>query len=432
MLTADVMPWLTSWGEKHLVFEDDYSSGNATLAISSPSVGTYSYSASYAGDSSFNAGTSTIKQVAVGKASVVVTVSTSFNQAILGSPVTVIAKLASLSATGTVQFYDNGTALGSPVSVSRGAAQLTTSSLTLGAHAITAAYSGDTSFNSGTSAPLSLQVVSKGTVALSFTGQFDASSGYAPGVSLTFLVHANPAASGPSPTGTFSILDGSTPVSAASNFAISSTVVLNTPTMPLTIGTHNLTLTYSGDAYWLAAGSSIVTVTIADFTLAAATQSVSVAKGGVIGIPVSFSNSGLSGNLSLSCSGLPAETSYSFSPASPTVATGAYLTITTTAPHTASLRNGQRPRPGSWRVSTVLMLGSVLLLAGARVKHRYWHVVLSLLLATLLIAGLGCGGGGGGGRGTTDQGTPAGTYTITVTATSGTLTHNTQFGLTVY
>ncbi len=30
MLTADVMPSLTSWGGKHLVFENDYSSGNAT------------------------------------------------------------------------------------------------------------------------------------------------------------------------------------------------------------------------------------------------------------------------------------------------------------------------------------------------------------------------------------------------------------------
>jgi hypothetical protein len=78
------------------------------------------------------------------------------------------------------------------------------------------------------------------------------------------------------------------------------------------------------------------------------------------------------------------------------------------------------------------MLGGVLLLSGARRKQRYRYVVLSLLLAGFLIAGVGCGGGGGsGGGGTPDPGTPVGTYTVTVTATSGALTHNTTFTLTV-
>jgi hypothetical protein len=71
------------------------------------------------------------------------------------------------------------------------------------------------------------------------------------------------------------------------------------------------------------------------------------------------------------------------------------------------------------------MLGGVLLFAGARRKQRYWHIVLSLVLAGFLIAGVGCGGG------TTDPGTPAGTYTVTVTAASGALTYSTTFSLTV-
>ncbi len=316
------------------------SSGIANATISSLGLGQYNYSASYAGDSSFSAGVSTNSQVTVGKASVALTVSASNSQVTPGSPVTVIATLASPSATGEVQFYDNGTPLGGSVSVSSGRAQLTTSSLALGVHSITASYSGDANFNA---------------------------------------VNAN-------------------------------------SSIPFT-----------------------VTIANPDFTLTA-TQPTSVVRGGSAVVSVySSSIAGFSGNLSLSCSGLPAETSYSFSPVSPTIGVTTYLSITTTAPSTASLHQGRPPLPGSWRTSTALLLGGVLLFVGARRKQRYWYVALSLILAAFLIAGAGCGGGGGSSSGnvgatqasTTDPGTPTGTYTVTVAATSGTVTHSTTFTLTV-
>ena len=73
------------------------------------------------------------------------------------------------------------------------------------------------------------------------------------------------------------------------------------------------------------------------------------------------------------------------------------------------------------------MLGGVLLLVGGRNKQRYWHGALSLILAGLLIAGMACSSGGV----FADPGTPVGTYTVTVTAASGSLTHSTTFTLTV-
>jgi hypothetical protein len=56
------------------------------------------------------------------------------------------------------------------------------------------------------------------------------------------------------------------------------------------------------------------------------------------------------------------------------------------------------------------------------------------LLAGLFALFAGCGGGGGGSTPPPpplDPGTPRGTYTITITATSGSFTHSTSFQLIV-
>jgi hypothetical protein len=58
----------------------------------------------------------------------------------------------------------------------------------------------------------------------------------------------------------------------------------------------------------------------------------------------------------------------------------------------------------------------------------------TVLFLAILVSMSGCGGGGGGGGGTImppSNGTPVGTYTLTVTATSGNLTRAQQLALTV-
>src|ERR1019366_8130079 len=56
--------------------------------------------------------------------------------------------------TGSVTFFFGAQALGAPVTLVNGIAFLTTTSLPPGTDAITAVYSGDTSFTGSTSAPV--------------------------------------------------------------------------------------------------------------------------------------------------------------------------------------------------------------------------------------------------------------------------------------
>ena len=65
--------------------------------------------------------------------------------------------------TGSVTFSDGGTILGTFALDGSGSATLTTSALAIGAHSITAAYSGDTGLQAATSAAASVPVARDGT-----------------------------------------------------------------------------------------------------------------------------------------------------------------------------------------------------------------------------------------------------------------------------
>lgn len=75
------------------------------------------------------------------------------NPSTFGQAVTFTATISPSTATGAVQFLDGGNLIGTGA-VSAGTANFATSSLTAGAHSITAAYTGDTNDTSSTSAPL--------------------------------------------------------------------------------------------------------------------------------------------------------------------------------------------------------------------------------------------------------------------------------------
>jgi len=141
---------------------------------------------------------------------------------------------------------------------------------------------------------------------------------------------------------------------------------------------------------------------------------------------------GFSGTVTLSCSlssstakmGCVVSPSSISLDATTTTVTGT-LTITTTASsvlpgYSASLR--QRSLFDWLGQSCAVVLGGVGLV-GFPSRQRRRRLGLSLLFFTLVLLGSGCGGG--------SSGTPRGSYTVTVTGSSGSTTHNATVSATV-
>ena len=177
-------------------------------------------------------------------------------------------------------------------------------------------------------------------------------------------------------------------------------------------------------AAWLGATPS------PDFFMDALTTTIPAPGGsGASTITVSAIN-GFSGNVSLTC--IPPSSAHitcSLVPTSVSLASSAktqtsVLTIGTVA---ARLEPppGARPR-GIWLATGGSTLFAAVVLCGVPSRRRRRSVVLGLLLVASITTIVGCGGGGGGG-----SGTPAGTYSITVTGTGPSTSHSTTVSVTV-
>src|SRR5260370_23943696 len=107
------------------------------------------------------------------------------------------------AATGAVIFLDNSTPLGF-ASVSNNSAQITVSTLSVGTHAITAQYSGDTNFSGSTSAAIP-ETVNPGSVTITVSSSGNPST-Y--GQALTFTASVQPVSATTTPTGAVTFIHG--------------------------------------------------------------------------------------------------------------------------------------------------------------------------------------------------------------------------------
>ncbi|MBB5055739.1 sugar lactone lactonase YvrE [Granulicella aggregans] len=223
--------------------------GTATFDTASLSVGTHSIIASYAGDGSTQAITSSAYPQTINAAGTSVALASSASPATFGNLLTFTATATSTAGplTGTVKFEDNGTTIGSGALSSTGVATFSTSTLAAGSHNIVAAYQGDSNDQPASSSTL-VQVVER-TSTVTLASSQNPLLTLAP-VTITATV-AN--GGGATPTGTVTFLQDSVAVSTVPVTAAGTATLAVTS---LSAGTHSFTATYSGDAINFASTST--------------------------------------------------------------------------------------------------------------------------------------------------------------------------------
>ena len=248
---------------------------SAVISVSSLSIGSHAITAVYAGDTDYVGSTS-------GAVSEVISLATSSNvltanttAPIATKPVTLTATLSSNGGTptGTVTFMDGATAIGTG-NLANGVASATTSTLTVGAHTITAIYGGDAKDSASTSNSVTV-TVQAATTNVGLTPSQNPTNFGQP-----FTLTAKVSGNGGVPTGSVTFSDGGTALQTVNVTSGAATYT----TSALTDGTHTFTASYGGDANDLASSSSPLTVKVLqtiDISVTSTSPNPSVARSNV-------------------------------------------------------------------------------------------------------------------------------------------------------
>lgn len=257
-------------------------SGQATLAISTLSVGSHTLVASYAGATDYASSNSTLFTQQVQKTATAVNVTASAGNVLTGESVSFAASVSSTTGTptGTVTLYDGAAALQTQTLNGQGSASFSLDTLSTGSHSISIGYGGDANYSTGTSAILT-ETVNLAQPQITVSGP-TAAVNVGSAVTLT----GNITSPGMRPTGTLTLRDGGTsiatqPLSTSGSFSFS--------TSSFGVGTHQLTVTYAGDSDNASATSPAIAVVI---QLAPTATALGVGSNpGTFGQPVTFTAS---------------------------------------------------------------------------------------------------------------------------------------------
>jgi hypothetical protein len=226
----------------------------AQLTLSKLTSGAHAIVATYQGDSNFMGSNSPTYTENIIQAPTTITVASSPNPISLGQTATLTATIqpgAGNTATGAVIFLDNTVPLGS-ANVSNNSASFAVSSLSVGTHAITAQYSGDTNFSGSSSTPIP-ETVNQGSVSIAVSSSSNPSN-YGQAVTLTASIQ--PILVATAPTGTVTFMDGGAnlgivPLSnGVAQFTVSTLSVGN--------GLHLISAKYNGDSNFQVSYSSFL------------------------------------------------------------------------------------------------------------------------------------------------------------------------------
>ena len=252
---------------------------------------------------------------------------------------------------------------------------------------------------------------------------------------------ANPAMVSTSVTFTATVSAAGTPTGSVAFY--NGTTLLGTGTLAsgvasyttssLASGTHSITAVYSGDTQFLSATSSALSQVICDFTVAptsGGSQSATVSPGGTATFHMTIGPSAgttFPAAVTLTAAGAPIGATVTLTPS--TLAAGDSATDVIVAIRVpATVAGLPRTSPWVFALALPLTMGMFLLPFGSGINLRHGRrgVGACLLILVLLAAGalVGCGG-------SSRPVAQARSYTITVTATSGAVSHATTFTLTV-
>jgi beta-propeller repeat-containing protein len=337
--------------------------------------------------------------------------------------------------TGTVAL-STGKFSSAATALSAGSATISIppATLTTGFNILNVSYSGDSNYAALPIAGSALVTVGVVTVSVVPSASTINST-----QSLTVTITVNPGSGSPTPTGMVTLVSGSY-ISTTTPLANGSATI-NIPAGSLLPGVDILEVSYGHGNYAGASGQASVTVSGTSppaFTVTGTPVTVTPGPIAISTITVTPSG-GFTGSVALTAAltsspgGAQSVPTLSFGGTSPVSITGA-------AAGTATLTIGTTPAncaPGNvidlrvrWYPPGAAALACLLLFSILR-RRRNWRTTLAMLAIVVALAGgmLACGGGGSARN--CPPATTAGTYTVTVTGTSGSTTATGTVAITV-
>ena len=398
--------------------------GVATLVSSSLPGGNYNLSCMYGGSSIYATSNCNTIPIVILPAPTALTLSSSNNPATYLSTITFTARLTvngqSAGAGNTVHLSLNGQTV-SLTTDATGSAIYAIGTLAPNSYPVAASFAATNDFLAS-SASLT-EIVTAAPTSISLAGTPNPGDLNQP-VTLAASV-SSPATSGAVTGGNVTFYDGSASLGSAQ---VTASGTASMAVSFSTVGEHDITAVYAGDANFSSSTSAVLkeTIVAGDFSISVLPGAAVVYTGEAAAMTVGVTSlQGFNQPLALSCTGLPANTTCSIGPASlPNGQGAANLVIQTAAPHKAE---------AGFVSGSAAVLGALtlLLLPGRRRRRSF----LAGLSAVLLAIAVGMGTAGCGSPNPVSGGTPPGTYQIAVTAsaagTGTALTHSTQVTLTV-
>jgi hypothetical protein len=351
--------------------------------------------------------------------------------------------------TGTVSFYAGTYLIGTATVNSGGIASLSTGSTTpipAGLQSVTAVYGGDTNYTTLTSSAIALSV--KANTATSIASSAIAAN---LGTSVTFTATVVPTTtSNQIPTGSVTFAytaPGASSPTTLGTVAVSTVAGMATATLPvnsLPVGTNVVTALYTpGDSFFYASSSagSLNEVISQEFTLnvpltGTPANTVTITSGQTAQLQGTVAgNNGFVQPVTLSCMGLPANATCTFSQTTviPTALGVQFNILISTAAVNAGRGSGPLRGLPDGRSRGIVLAGTLFGLGGLWLRRRAVgkacsRSMLWLLMAAAL-AGLsalsGCADNGPYAK------VPAGSSQITVTGTSGSVSYSDTFTLVI-